>query len=516
MMAVAWLVMPVAAPKPVSQHVAGQVQAESLGGLFKKLTKPRSKKKKKGKNNNVGMKIIQGVGLGIVGVGIANGDAGAIILGTVLATAPVVFQEEMNRKYAKDRTWAGCLNCNQKRILVAPGRTVTTEEQRAIQAKITLDVKDIQGALKTLGFYSKKIDGDYGRGSRAAASLFQKSLLDPETGKLTAKQRSELFKQASIKGFEPDSDSAKASLIPAAKQAFASEPAAAISEPTIKQYKLAGSQVEKFTTNVLQNGDLTEVKEVKLLPDGTLEIAYGDAASLSILRGGVEDVTVAPHDLSDSWIQVSMLDKATGETVLLNTIDSFSAAEEASKWQVKAVKKIALLKKLTERESDESQIVIAKTDADTPSEPKSQKETASAALPAKESKSPEVAVVSDGDNLPAKVTQVAAPSKSEPKQCGESVYLSFNFPEGEKRVDHYNITPPDGAFMADNGDATAYMAGTCVQGEYLYKYVVVDHDKKNKTWKSVVHEGSFEIAGLAGQCEIDLNDPTKSATLSCF
>jgi hypothetical protein len=68
----------------------------------------------------------------------------------------------------------------------------------------------------------------------------------------------------------------------------------------------------------------------------------------------------------------------------------------------------------------------------------------------------------------------------------------------------------------DNGDSTAYFTGNCVQGQYGYKYVVVTHDEKQKKWESSVHEGTFELASLAGQCEVNLDDPNGSATLQCY
>lgn len=77
-------------------------------------------------------------------------------------------------------------------------------------------------------------------------------------------------------------------------------------------------------------------------------------------------------------------------------------------------------------------------------------------------------------------TAEAPASPAQSAACGDTVYVSFNFPKPDNPINHYDITPPDGTIMVDNGDSTAYFAGTCVQGKYGYKYVVVTHDEKKR------------------------------------
>jgi hypothetical protein len=104
-----------------------------------------------------------------------------------------------------------------------------------------------------------------------------------------------------------------------------------------------------------------------------------------------------------------------------------------------------------------------------------------------------------------------------PVACSQELYVSFNFPQGETPISHYNITPPENTLMTDNGDSTAFFIGSCVQGQYAFKYVYVEKNTSAKSWKHHVREGTFQIASLdAGQCEVDLNTPTGSAGLKCF
>ncbi|MDJ0930651.1 peptidoglycan-binding domain-containing protein [Breoghania sp.] len=189
---------PLSAPKLVARYVSGEAQADSIGNFFKKMNKP--KKKGRSKNSDFGIKVLQGIGAGVVVMGLAKGNAGAIIIDTALVAAPIVFRKEIEPQYGRDQRWAGCLNCNKKRVLVQPGRTVTQADQKAILTRIEEDVRDIQGALKVLGFYRMRIDGDYGPGSRRAAAEFQESQGYRPTGILSAYQRAELFRLASERG----------------------------------------------------------------------------------------------------------------------------------------------------------------------------------------------------------------------------------------------------------------------------------------------------------------------------
>lgn len=505
-------ISPVMDPLPQTYFSTGVAHAEGLGDLFGlpqgQHNRTKSKKKKKAQNDDLGLMIIQGIGLGLAIGGVAEGKAAPAIIGTVLATAPVIFQNEMKRKYKADQGWSGCTDCNRQRVLVVPGRKVTSEQQKQIIARIRADVKDQQSALKSLGYYDGKVDGDYGAGTRAAVKLFQKAQLDDETGKLTAQQRSELFRQANAKGFEPESEIAKATLAPVNTLASAPSGASPQAAPTIKEFKLAESQLQKFSKDVLQYGSISQVKDVKLLNDGQIEVTVDKAGTNMAIRGGIESVTIKKHELSDEWVQISMLDANSGELVPLNTIDSLNSSEEASKWRDEAGKEIVLLEKLTERNSTQPPAIVV---ADTGAKPEQPTAVAPNALA-----TTNAVLTSDGSG--AKVSEVAsyAQTPSSQKQCSQNLYLSFNFPTGTGKIDHYNITPPEGTVMTDNGNETGFMVGPCVQGVYSYKYVVIDHDKAKKNWADQVQEGSFEVASAAGQCEVDLNVPQKSATLHCY
>ncbi|PLK69212.1 hypothetical protein C0V73_20780 [Rhizobium sp. TH135] len=524
-----------------AHSLAGTAQAQGLDGFFKQVEKNlgldnnKNKKRKKSNTPNIGLDtVLQGVGMGLVAGGVIKGEAGPLIVGTILVAAPVVFQKDMERKYGRDQGWAGCVSCNQKRLLVRPGASVTSAEQAAITARIKDDVRDIQGGLAQLGYYDKKIDGDYGPGTRKAVSLFQQSLFDEPTGKLTAAQRRELFVLAREKGYEPTSGVAKAALMPVV--ASLPDPALAVSSgslqnlalapavATIKEFKLAESQFNQFAKDALQFGSLTAVKGARLLPDGKVEVVMDTGAVLSNSVGSIE---LKKHDLSESWIQILMANAGSEEQAVLNTVDSFGSAAEATTWLDGALKKLDLLKKLVgldetapaatmvveaEKPPQMPNVEMAKVDPGAPN----------TALDVKTPSSPTVAnqhaqPVGDTTKVAVATTsEVNAQAKSIPAQCGSDVYVSFNFPKGDKSINHYNIIPPEGTLMMDNGDSTAYFTGNCVQGQYGYKYVVVTHDEKQKKWESSVHEGTFELASLAGQCEVNLDDPNGSATLQCY
>ncbi|MBT9373311.1 peptidoglycan-binding domain-containing protein [Rhizobium sp. CSW-27] len=518
-------------PLPDYSHhgawVPPTVRAQGLDGLAGKLLQglgaagsgnkqgQQKKKKKNDPANDVGEMFMQGVGMlgvGLAAGGLMEGKTGPIVIGTIMAAAPILFRQEMEQKYGREQAWAGCINCNQQRVLVRPGAKVSDAQRSEAEIRIRNDAKDLQGALAQLGFYTQKIDGSFGAGSRKAVAKFQKSIDEEPTEKLTAEQRRTLFLKAREQGFAPQFDLAKASLsvdAPASglsavpPSSTPSAPTPSTPAPTLKEFKLAESQIGLFSDDVVKAGKASMVKDVRLLSDGVLEITVNDTAAASgttVLRGGVETIAIQPHALSDLWMQVVMTDSASGSAVTLNTLDSFKTAQEAAAWKSDVEQRIVLLGKLTERDIAPSQtITVAETG---------------------QTQSPDVSLPVETAKLePVPATQGASSNKEQvsrtPQACGSDIYVSFEFPSGDNPINHYNIVPPEGTVMVDNGDSTAYFTGPCVQGRYDYKYVVVTHDEKKKSWGSFVREGSFEIASLSGQCEVRLNEPGGSATLKC-
>lgn len=532
---------------------SGQAQAQGLDMLFNTMKRDifqggdkrrpaerRGNNKNQNNNGGVGMGgILQGVGAGLLMGGLISGDAGPVIAGTILMAAPVVVQKDMERKYGKDQSWAGCVSCNQRRLLVRPGSGISTAQQNEAKARIRADVRDMQGALAQLGFYTQKIDGDFGPGTRKAIGAFQQSIDAEATGKLSAEQRRELFAQADGKGFAPQSEPGKAALMAVAATAGAATTAAS-AVPSIKEFKLAESQTSRLASDVLQFGGLSQVKKVSLLPDGRLELEVEDGStpgSPLILQAGAETIAIDQHELSDSWLQVTMLNTGTGKPVTLNTIDTFKTTEEAVAWRQSADQRIDLLEKLTERqtqpllvaEADKVEVPASAGAAETDDAANAAPATIQPAVDAGTPGQPVLAGAdpalpaapeTEGQVVKAALTGTAdaavAATAAKPGACGNDVYVSFNFPKPDNPINHYNITPPAGTLVMDNGDSTAYFTGACVQGKYGYKYVVVTHDEKKKTYGSYVREGSFEIASVAGQCEVDLNSPDGSATLRCY
>lgn len=551
---------------------AGQANAQNFGGIAgqflqglnnlnqnnnrnnnrnNKRNQPRKGGAVRQNNNDLGAAILQGVGavgLGVAASGLIQGKAGPVVVGTIMATAPVVFKHEVERKYGREQSWAGCVNCNQKRVLVKPGSQVSKSQRTQAETRVRNDVMDVQRALGQLGFYSQKVDGDFGPGTRRAVSQFQETLGDKSTGKLTAQQRRELFVRANAGGFTPEFAAARASLGPAAAGAAAGAAAAtalvtpiqaeAAPAPTIREFRLAQSQVGQFASEILQTGPLSSVRSVTLLGDGLIEVTVASnesTDSVTTLRGGVEELTITPHTLSDLWMHISMHDAATGRDVPLNTVDTFKSADEAATWREAAQQRLGLLKKLTERDSGEEPATIVASALDAPEpaqiEPAQvepvevepveaqvvEAEPAEALPPVQVAAAPDAVVETPtvSDTAPGAVFSPATAAAA-PRACGSDIYVSFNFPATDTPINHYNVTPPEGTLMVDNGDSTAYFTGPCVQGKYDYKYVVVVHDESKKKWNSLVREGSFEIASLAGQCEVNLNDPNGSATLQCF
>ncbi len=631
----------------------------------KVLKRDFKKVKKKLKKSGTAKRIIQGVGVGLIAGGIADRSAGMAILGVVLVAAPEIFKEDMARQYGNDWQWSGCTSCGKKRIVVVPGRTVNDTHRKATLHTVKEDVKDVQRALKRLGLYSKRIDGDFGPGTRAGVKEFQRSLNSEVTGYLTAEQRYRLFIQAGEKGYTrtaalntTNSDLGEpipVKLAPVATKA---------PEPTIPEYRLAKSQFSSFSANYLKYGELSVVKETEMLSDGRVRVTLiePNAAGNEEIVGPVDGFAVRPHQLSDQWIEVLFSGEAESQHHVVNVRDDFSSTEDAAKWVAGAEKRIFILSKLTglepvmpaatrvaeapptgdaiegdELPADQEPVnVPAKPDrmAEAEVEPKSPEKKAGldgkiilteegtqvaglsdepigsaeeagtpvdgsagagqitetetvpnsperkagrdgkivltdlnseesdtvAALPerpadtgdstgsatdtretagaesepepAEKTAGPDGKIVLTGGQEPAKPGDVDAQpaiitadnrsaagsgyESGEVRSCRQNIYVSFTFPDGERPISHYNITPPENTLMMDNGDSTAYFTGTCVQGRYGFKYVYVLEGQSEKDWKHYERAGEFQIASNSEQCSVDLNTPDGSASLDCF
>ncbi|MCV6577116.1 MAG: peptidoglycan-binding protein, partial [Cohaesibacter sp.] len=181
-------------PEPAHSFDIGKKLKKDFGNVGKQMKKTFS--------GGGGKKALQVMGLGLAAYGILDNSPAAAIVGVVLAAAPEVLRQDMARKYGREMHWAGCVTCNKRRILASPDRKLSKKSRRQINARVKEDVKDMQGALKALGFYKKRIDGDFGRGTRAAVKTFQTSLGAVATGMLTAEQRHTLFVQADQAGYQ--------------------------------------------------------------------------------------------------------------------------------------------------------------------------------------------------------------------------------------------------------------------------------------------------------------------------
>jgi len=455
----------------------------------------------KGVQNNPS-RVIQGVGAVALGAGLVKGEAGLVIVGAALVAAPIVFQKEMQRTYGDDYAWSGCVNCNKKRVLVAPGRQASEQQRKAAFAMADEDARDLQGALKELGYYTMRIDGDFGPGSRRAVKGFQDSLGAPQTGYLTAAQRATLFDQAEGRGYVRLAALGTAPLGVGGQGSSSIVPdVQPITTPVIAEYRLAASRLQAFLTDYLQNGSASSVKNAILRPDGTIEVVLqplpNTREDVSVL-GAAELMEIAPHPLSDRWVRIALtpLDQV-GDPVVLNVVDTFASADDAMAWAKAAQEDLQLLGRLTEREMKTSEPTVVAV-APQPATPSAEPPRTSVRV----------------TPTPANAEPVGADAPAE--QCRQSLYVSFSFPGDDDPINHYNITPPENTIIMDNGDSTAYVTGRCVKGTYGFTYVSVKHDEASNEWEDFKREGSFVVASNHEQCSVDLNTPNGSASLQCF
>ncbi|WP_417418554.1 peptidoglycan-binding domain-containing protein [Hoeflea sp.] len=541
--------------------VPDTTQALDFKKVGKQFRKDFSKARKSLNKSGVGKRIIQGVGVGLLVGGITGDSPAAAIIGVALIAAPVVFKEDMARKYGDEMAWSACTRCYKQRIVLAPGRSVSDKTRSAVSAKVKEDIKDIQRALANLGLYKKKIDGDFGPGSRSAVKQFQVSLGEPETGYLTAEQRYLLFTRASEAGYVreaaldrvDDSFGAPVKVSPQRVSAPAVTPAVA----AIPEYRLAQSRFDRFATDFLMAGGLSAVKGAELQPDGliAIEVLPAGGGEPRKIVASMNDIEIKPHDLSDQWIRITYNDPTPGAApVILNTRDDFTSVDDASGWLRDGESKVAMLSKLTGVE--QAPTLIADGTGDAPevaaadpapapgtgatagsdgrivlnapekaSAPEPSPQTADAAPQSPEDTQPhEVAAAEDGtirvsaDETPVETANSLAgfEDSSAGETCRQSIYVSFDFPNGDDPISHFNIDSPEGTILIDNGDSTAYISGSCIQGDYDFSYVAIQEGKTENDWKDFKREGSFEIASNSEQCAVDLNTPDGAATMQCY
>ena len=334
--------------------VPDTTQALDFKKMGKQIRKDFGKATKSLNKNGAGKRIIQGVGVGLLVGGIAGDSPAAAIIGVALIAAPVVFKEDMARKYGDEMAWSACTRCYKQRIVLAPGRSVSKKKRSAVSAKVKEDIKDIQRALANLGLYKKRIDGDFGPGSRSAVKQFQSSLGEPETGYLTAEQRYLLFTRASEGGYVREAvldrvDESFGSPVKVSPRKV-SAPAAAPAIVAIPEYRLANSQFERFAKDFLMSGGLSAVQVAQLQPDGliAIEVLPAGGGEPRKIVASMSDIEIKPHDLSDQWVRITYNDAASGSgPVTLNTRDDFASVEEASGWLHDGQGKVSMLSRLT-------------------------------------------------------------------------------------------------------------------------------------------------------------------------
>lgn len=467
--------------------------------------------------NTLGVLTAVGAGLVIGGVLQGNGIPAAtgLAIGTLLVVTSPQFQREMARVYGSDWGWSGCTSCGARRVVTVPGRTITSEDERRVRAEVIQDIKNIQQALKALGLYTKAIDGDYGPGTKKGVGLFQSELNATPTTTLTADQRAVLFDRAANVGFVRDGYEVKPTLAAAVV-----DQSGAV-EPKIKEFKLATSQFNKFAEEFLISGEMSSVSDYRLRGDGLIEITLDGTGENMVF--GIEQVKLSAHDISDQWVRV-VVETASGDAIVLNTVDTFDSAVEASEWINRGYKRVGLLATLSERNAPvapQPVIIVANDDqTDTGKSDGAQIQVdQSESVPSGTimvGTSPEKQQLEVAVQIPSPQPEaVASLQLASAQQCREAVYISFNFPGDDNPIMHYNISPPEGTLMMDNGDSTAYFAGNCVQGEYGYKYVFIDKTNEN-TYDPQVREGVFLVASTSEQCDVNLNDPIGSAIVRCF
>lgn len=544
-------------------------------------------------------RLIQGLVLGAIAGGlVGRSPAAGAIFGVILVSASREFQEDYARRYSSDLDWHGCTRCTNRRAraITVPGRKVSAKTKNASVARVKEDIKDVQRALKALNLYKKRIDGDFGPGTRAGVKEFQRSLGVSETGILIAEQRYRLFIQSEQQGYQRQAvlnviDKDAQIGIP---RSLPIVPAVVTSpEDFIAEYVLAKSQFKNFNEQYLQSGNQGMVTSANLLADGRIELTVKGAAgqTTKTVTGIINDIAVNPHKLSDQWVRVIYQDGTMSEPLILNTRDDFPSAEAATTWMTQAKSKISILEKLTEVTSKTQEVRIAGTPptshveaeptipvnvAESPEDssideakPKvpdlqpgqkavgsggkiviANNDNGESSIDEPKSKVPDLqpgqkAVGNDGKIMIANNDSFAmvqeTPSSSSGTRnvslnnngnventltgfdaqasnetCRQNIYISFQFPDGESPISHYNITPPEGTIMIDNGDSTAYFTGSCIQGNYDFSYVYIKEAKQQKDWEHFKREGAFQIASNSEQCSIDLYSPEKSASLECF
>lgn len=497
-------------PEPTQAFDFKKTQ-KKIGNRFKKTQK---KIKKSLRKNSTKKKIIQGVGVGLLLNGVAKNSPAAAIIGVALVTAPEVLKRDIAKEHRDDINWSGCTRCSNKKpqVVTAPGRKISTAKKKEAVARVKEDIKDVQLALQKLGLYKKKIDGDFGPGTRAGVKEFQRSIGGKETGTLNAEQRHRLFIQAEQSGYTRKAvlNSNQTSQIQNA--VVTTTKPVVITNPAIAEYALAKSQFDKFSENHLQSGNQTMVTSATMLPDGKIELSITDPTGnqLKKLVGTVKNIQVKPHNLSDQWIRIIYDDGSQSNPIILNTRDDFSSTLQANEWMGQAQQKINILSKLTGVEVIEPDTRVAKIESK-PTENKPLTSNSDGKIILTESpaikEDPAKTVLTSFEDNPT--TQPSA-------SCRKDMYVSFKFPNGENPISHYNITPPEGTMMIDNGDSTAYFTGSCIHGNYDFSYVYIQEGATKNDWKHFKREGSFEVASSGEQCSIDLNSPDGSAKLQCF
>lgn len=544
---------------PESSPAASQNIFKKIGKDLRKARKGIQREIKKGPLKQ----ILPVVGTILIANGIADGSPAAIIFGAALVAAPQTFQKDMARKYSREMQYSGCTSCGNKRVVLRPGQKITSEREKAIRAEVKEDIKDVQRALAKFGYYTSKIDGDYGPGSRRAAKKFQAGIGTGQTGILNAEERYLLFTQAAELGYvrEVRDLQYSAKVIPAViQQPEMVKKAPVIVTPTIAEFRLAKSQFDKFSKDFLQGGDQSTVKSAELLPDGRVKLQIDDDLSgkTTELIGTVAGIDLAPHRVSDLWIRVTYEDDKITQAINLNTRDDFDTADEASAWMNKAKSKLGILAELTEVEDvkpkDDVLIADAPKTAEEPikiagKEPQtlmiktpSETDNIEIAEVKPDNKQPKIATEptikivqpDDQTNVIAKVdtsnvavnepkiepipepTTISVTTPQEAQICQQNLFVNFDFPVDDENISHFIITPPDGAVWFDRGDTTSNIMGQCVQGTYKYEYVSITKGKTAKDWKDSKFTGEFQIASNAESCSISLDDPTGSAGISCF
>lgn len=496
---------------------------KGLGNVRKKVVRDLNK-------NGAARKLVTGVGAGIL-VGIAaDSPVAGIITGVAISAAPEVFKKDLLTAYRGDMDWSGSVNSRKKRIIVKPGAEISADRRREVNNRIKEDVKDVQRALKTLGLYDKGIDGDFGRGSRAAVVAYQKSLGLAETGSLTAAQRVRLFDDARQAGYQRE---AALNSTPAPIQKQASEvpvvQAVAVA-PTFAEYPLAKSQFEAFGSSFLMSGQISAVTEADLLGDGSIVMTVADASSASVreIAGPVGGIYAEPHNLAPQWARVYYRAVPGDDPIVLNTRDDFNNADEAAVWIDDLNSKVVLLSKLTGSAPTTVETRIASAEPAEEAVPSSVSETPAIQVSTSDEgvQQPPLEVASElpaaDDGLSvvpaadAQTDNVSIAGFEIEDVCRENVYVSFEFPSGHDPISHYNIEPPEGTIMMDNGDGTAYFMGPCVKGDYAFSYVHIDKGQSSKDWKHNKLAGNFEIASNNEQCSVSLNTPEGSAEVLCY